>query len=155
MSKARMSTATLLAGALAMLTACAQPPADKPRQAAMPAKAVPRSPVAQPTVDPAWDDAARAWLANVVARMEAVKTYPTLARVQGDTGTAIVTFVVARDGSVLSHAVTRSSGSASLDRAVDALPQRAAPFPPMPDSLAKRAPITLRQPVRFELETAD
>lgn len=108
--------------------AAASGPAPEPASAAT-APAQPSAPPPQAAsearvVDSSWRSAIAAWLA-------AHKRYPETAREAGDEGVVGVAFTVARDGRVLAVAITRSSGSASLDQSVRTMldGQRLPPFP--------------------------
>ncbi len=63
-------------------------------------------------------------------------------------GTVLISFTVGPSGQVLSRAVKASSGSKLLDDAAMAALDRASPFPPMPDDLAK-GPIEVQVPFNF------
>jgi periplasmic protein TonB len=63
-----------------------------------------------PSAITGWDELLSAWL-------EAHKSYPEVARRQGQEGTVTLRFTVAADGSVLDVAVVTGSGSQVLDNA--------------------------------------
>lgn len=63
-------------------------------------------------------------------------------------GTVLIAFTVSPSGQVLSRTVKKSSGSKSLDDAAIAALDRASPFPPMPNELA-RAPLEVQVPFKF------
>ncbi|WP_448192341.1 energy transducer TonB [Azospirillum sp. sgz301742] len=90
------------------------------------------------------------YLALLQARLARYKVYPRAAQIAREEGTVLLRFVVARDGAVVSWRVERSSGHESLDRQVGIMVERAAPMPPMPDSVSgDRLDIVL--PVQFAL----
>ncbi|HYG90014.1 MAG TPA: TonB family protein [Azospirillum sp.] len=90
------------------------------------------------------------YLALIQARLARYKVYPRAAQLAREQGTVLLHFVVARDGAVLSWRIERSSGYATLDRQVESMIERAAPLPPLPDSLSgDRLDIVL--PVQFAL----
>lgn len=90
------------------------------------------------------------YLALLQARLARHKVYPRAAQLAREEGTVLLRFVVARDGSVLSWRIERSSGFEALDRQVAAMIERAAPLPPMPDSVpGDRLDVAL--PVQFAL----
>lgn len=69
--------------------------------------------------------------AIVAAELNRHKFYPPGARAAGETGSVGVTFVIGASGRVVSHAITRSSGSSALDGAVNRMMATAhAPPPP-------------------------
>lgn len=86
----------------------------------------------------------RAWLAQH-------QHYPDRARARRQQGTALVSFVMDREGRVLSSRLQQSSGYAMLDREALALLARAEPLPAIPPSLgADRLEIAV--PIRFDLQ---
>jgi protein TonB len=96
-----------------------------------------------PGVSPDYLDVLRAWL-------ERHKEYPRQAQLRRQQGTALLRFVIDRDGHVLSHRIEQSSGHASLDAAVEAMLERARPLPAMPPDMAQ-ARLEVAVPVTFEL----
>ncbi len=58
-------------------------------------------------------------------------------------------FTVGLHGDLLSHSVAQSSGSKELDDAAIAALERSAPFPAMPEAIAKPMPLTV--PFRFSV----
>ncbi len=85
----------------------------------------------------------RAWL-------ERHKRYPRRAQLRRLEGTALLYFVMDRQGQVLNYRIRRSAGSAILDRAVKAMIERANPLPAMPQDM-HQARLELVIPVRFSL----
>ena len=85
----------------------------------------------------------RAWL-------ERHKEYPHRARQRRIEGTALLVFVMDRQGNVLSHHIERSSGDRSLDSAVEQMIERAQPLPEVPDAF-RQARLEVRVPVQFTL----
>lgn len=90
------------------------------------------------------------YLATLAAWLERHKQYPLQARARGEEGTVLLRFTIDRDGRLLSWRIDRGSGSASLDREVGTMLQRAEPLPPIPDAMAQ-AQLELTVPVRFRL----
>ena len=80
-------------------------------------------------------DAMATWEAQLRAHLERYKRYPRDARMRGEAGEAVLRFVIDRDGHVLSSAVTRSSGFATLDDETLEMLRRATPLPPMPPEI--------------------
>ncbi|WP_448204883.1 energy transducer TonB [Azospirillum sp. sgz302134] len=130
------------------------PPATMPREAvsAPPSSVAPPPPGA--TAAPAPVRAAGPppdYLAAIQARLARHKVYPRAAQLAREQGTVLLRFAVARDGRVLSWSIERGSGFTSLDRQVEVMVERAAPLPPIPDSIvADRLDIVL--PVQFALQ---
>ena len=85
----------------------------------------------------------QAWLARH-------REYPRTARLRRQEGTALLRFVMDRQGRVLSYRIERSSGVPALDRAVEEMLARASPLPAMPPE-TRNAQLELVVPVRFEL----
>lgn len=85
----------------------------------------------------------RAWL-------ERHKEYPRRARLRRLEGTAMLYFVMDRKGRVLEYRIQRSAGSTILDRAVEAMIERAKPLPEMPEDM-HQARLELIVPVTFSL----
>lgn len=148
------------------LVAMAPPPPAKPRPpesakrlpaAPAPPKAVAREPSAQLAAQPAPVPAAARpagpppdYLALLQARLARFKVYPRAAQLAREEGTVLLRFVVARDGAVVSWRIERGSGHEILDRQVATMIERAAPMPPMPDSVpGERLDVAL--PILFAL----
>ena len=75
------------------------------------------------------------WVGAIVARIEARK--PDLDLHLKAPRTVAVTFVVGRDGRLVSSIVQKSSGDVALDKQAIAMLDHVAPFPPMPAALAE------------------
>lgn len=90
----------------------------------------------------------RSWRAAVLAALARAKRYPEAARALGESGRAVVTFTVGRDGRVAGVALAGSSGVAVLDRATLEMPHRAS-FPPLPAGVS--AAQTFTAGVRYDL----
>ncbi len=84
-----------------------------------------------------------AWLAKH-------KKYPRRARLRKQEGTAVLYFVVDRDGRVLEYLVEESSGHRLLDKEVAAMLKRAEPLPKIPD-IMHQAKLEITVPVEFFL----
>lgn len=82
------------------------------------------------------------WRNLVAARLS---QFPTNSNMPG---LAMVAFVVDRSGRVLSSSLRQSSGDRALDAQAVALPRRASPVPPPPES-ERGNTITVTTPVRF------
>jgi protein TonB len=86
----------------------------------------------------------RAYLGTLSKSIERAKVNPR----SRQAGTVMVRFTVGPDGNLISRAVEKSSGSTVLDEAAVAALDRAAPFPPMPQNVAK-GPIEVSVPFEF------
>jgi protein TonB len=87
------------------------------------------------------------WHSRLVAHIQRHKRYPAGAR---DSGTAVVAFVMDRNGRVLSRRLAGSSGSAALDRETLDLIARAQPLPRPPANAAQSA-FQFAIPIRYSL----
>lgn len=90
------------------------------------------------------------YLMRVQAWIEKHKEYPYRARLRREEGTALLYFVVDRDGRVRDYELRQSTGHALLDREVLAMIERAQPLPRARGHLN---PVALEMivPVRFSL----
>lgn len=106
----------------------------------------PRS-VPAPPASRAATNVTATWQALLLAHLEKYRRYPAAARSRGQQGVAQVTFRMNRQGRLLSSHVSRSSGSAMLDRAAIDTLKRAQPLPTIPDDMP--AEIELAVDVEF------
>jgi periplasmic protein TonB len=127
----------------------------KPRQVANATNAMALLPPAElePAAPPPPSTAAQPgpppdYLARLSAKLERNKKYPSEARRQKIEGIVLIRFTIRRDGSVASCTLARSSGNALLDEEAVSLPERAGPFPPIPDEIAGEQ-LELTVPVTF------
>lgn len=67
----------------------------------------------------------------------------------GEEGSALLRFQVRRDGYVLAYQLTRSTGHAALDAAIDQM-MRGAKLPPFPAGMTQTE-IAVSVPIRFNL----
>ena len=86
---------------------------------------------------------------SVYQRISKFRRYPREARRIGANGTAVVRFVVGRDGAVSGLAIVTSAGHPALDQEAIATVGRAEPLPPIPLSLPARMTLTI--PINFAL----
>jgi periplasmic protein TonB len=125
-----------------------RPPASiwrQPRNApASPADA----PVPLETNDPRF----HAYFSKVRERIKATWTYPSAAGQRGIEGEVVVEFRIAKDGHLVSADVWRSSGATILDDYSIRAVQTAAPFPPVPDDVAKQI-LTIHSTFRYSLRS--
>ncbi len=77
------------------------------------------------------------YAAQLAKRLEEVKHYPDVARVNKQVGTVLLSFTLHRSGRLLAWRVEHSSGYASLDAEAGSMLAKAIPFPPFPESLTK------------------
>jgi protein TonB len=125
------------------------PPRPVAIQPVRQAKAAPQpdpSPPAAPRVTAPPPD----YLSRISAQLQRCKEYPRSARMRHIEGDVTLWFVIDRTGRVVRYRIARSSGHDILDEAVDAMIQRASPFPPMPESMTQ-AKLEITQPVTFRL----
>lgn len=94
--------------------------------------------------------AAADYMAQLQAWLEKHKEYPRRAQLRRQQGTALLYFVMDRDGQVIEYRLQESSGYELLDREVSAMIKRAQPLPKMPDDL-RQARLELVVPVQFFL----
>lgn len=90
------------------------------------------------------------YLARLRAWLEKHKRYPRRARLRRQEGTAMLSFVVDREGRVVEYSIRESSGHRILDEEVVAMIERAQPLPGFPDDL-QRPRLELVVPVQFFL----
>jgi TonB family protein len=88
------------------------------------------------------------WHALLSARLERGKLYPTEARARKETGVATLSFTVDRQGNVGNVSITKSSGSAILDKETLLLAVRLSPLPAPPAEVTG-ALIPISVPVRY------
>jgi protein TonB len=87
--------------------------------------------------------------AKLAAHLRRFRIYPAEAEARGLTGVAMVSFTVRRDGGLAAVRLTRGSGYAVLDDAALAMVRRAAPFPPMPETISSST-LSVAVPVNFD-----
>mgnify|MGYP004705961295 CR=1 FL=1 len=92
------------------------------------------------------------WQGALLAQLEKFKRYPADAMADHEEGAPTVTFSMDRKGHVLSVTLASSSGHPLLDQEAVALPKRAQPLPPPPDTV-EGDPITLTVPVEFYIHS--
>jgi len=78
------------------------------------------------------------------------KKYPRRARQRKQEGSALLYFIVDRNGQILEHSVAESSGYKLLDKEVSAMLKRAEPLPKMPN-LMHQAKLEITVPIEFSL----
>lgn len=111
-------------------------PREEPKETEKPQE-TPQVPVPETRVPPKTERigqfteaSSNAYNALVFGHLQRFKRYPQEAH--GAFGTAVVRFVLNRNGDVLDSAVTKSSGNAALDREALEILRRSSPFPPFP-----------------------
>lgn len=138
-------TETRESAASAAAQAAAPPKIEAPEAKAPTAPEVGLSPHAQRVKT--------SWLKSLALHLERFKRYPEAARAQHASGTAVVQFVIDRDGHVTTKAVGKSSGSSVLDEAALDLLQRAMPLPKTPNDVPGEQ-FTLSVPIVFKRDAA-
>lgn len=91
-----------------------------------------------------------AYVSRIQAWLERHKRYPRRARLLRQEGTAVLYFVMDREGRLEGYRIRRSSGYELLDHAVRAMIERAQPLPKMPASLPQPR-LEIVVPVEFIL----
>jgi periplasmic protein TonB len=127
------------------------PVASRPLEAQMAAVAQPETPPAAPERRSAGGAAPGGEATVRAAYLGALRTQIEKATVKPrgrDSGTTVVRFTVDAEGRVVSREVAASSGHKTLDEAALAAVERARPFPPFPDGLA-RDPLIVSIPFKF------
>ncbi|WP_227731769.1 energy transducer TonB [Yersinia proxima] len=92
------------------------------------------------------------WKSRLQGHLAGFKRYPPIARKQHQQGTAIIRFVVNKEGYVLSTMLIKSSGAAALDQEALAVIKRAQPLPLPPAELLSNGQVSLAMPVDFDLK---
>ena len=90
------------------------------------------------------------YVARLAAQVNRYKHYPMAARRARQEGTATLSLVMRRDGSVADFSISKSSGFEALDTAVLRMLERAQPLPPFPASMREEE-IPIDFPVSFSL----
>src|SRR5215470_2884135 len=106
------------------------------------------APVPLETIEPRF----QAYFSKVREKIKATWTYPTAAGERGIQGEVVVEFRIAKDGRLESVRVRRSSGATILDDYSLRAVQTAAPFPPVPDDVAKET-LTVESTFRYVLSS--
>jgi TonB family protein len=126
-----------------------RPPASIWRQPRNAAASPGDAPVPLETQDPRF----QAYFSKVREKIKATWTYPSAAGARNIEGEVVVEFRIAKDGHLESTAVRRSSGAPILDEYSMRAVQIAAPFPPVPDDVAKET-LTIDSTFRYSLRSA-
>jgi periplasmic protein TonB len=95
-------------------------------------------------------DAVPKWRHRLEMVLERNKRYPSEAQRRNEQGEALVSFVIDKQGKLVSSSIVRGSGYAALDQEALDLLQRSSPFPPPPDGLPGGS-VKIEAPVRFNL----
>jgi TonB family protein len=90
------------------------------------------------------------WRHDIMARLQAQRSYPDVALHRGWQGAGTVQFRIERNGRLLDVAVAQSTGRPALDEAALGIVRRAAPFPPIPRGMADEMTLTL--PIDFLID---
>lgn len=150
----------LPAAAIASDTPLAPAPVNLPTTAALPT-AAPAAPAvtelaAAPEARERRGKPSTLWLANytktISGQVGRLKHYPSIARLRGWQGTAVISIQLAADGTVLQIRIEQSSGHDVLDSQALAMVRQAEPLPPYPER-HDGDPLTVRLPIVFALAT--
>ena len=90
--------------------------------------------------------------ATISAILKRHKRYPSRALTRRQEGTVAITFIINKDGKLAGYRITHSSGHRLLDREVEKMLKRAAPFPPFPIDMEQEF-IRLSLPVDFYIKS--
>ena len=90
------------------------------------------------------------YFANISAMLAQAKRYPKRAVRRKQEGTVKVNLVIDRNGELVSFDITQSSRHRVLDREVERMIQRSAPFPEIPVAIAGNT-LSITVPVAFFL----
>ena len=90
--------------------------------------------------------------ATISAILKRHKRYPSRALTRRQEGTVAITFISNKDGRLAGYRITHSSGHRLLDREVEKMLKRAAPFPPFPIDMEQEF-IRLSLPVDFYIKS--
>lgn len=89
---------------------------------------------------------------RVKGHLNRYKRYPGDARKRARTGTAVVTFTVNTEGTIVSSFLEISSGTFSLDREAIAVLERAQPLPKPPPEILEGGLFKVKMPITFKLK---
>lgn len=89
---------------------------------------------------------ASAWQQQVARIFASKQTYPRIAQMRGEEGTARVKVYVSASGDVQKAELVTASGSSTLDKEALAIPSKAGTLPPPPGGAA-----TLTVPITWKL----
>ncbi|MFQ6042650.1 MAG: energy transducer TonB [Candidatus Poribacteria bacterium] len=95
-------------------------------------------------------DPTREFLELIRKKIENARIYPSWAREAGYEGTTKIRFAILSNGELEEVSIVDSSGYDILDNAAIAAIEKAAPFPPLPDSL-NRDILQIELPIAFRL----
>ena len=98
------------------------------------------------------DNSEASWESRVKGHLNRYKRYPGDARKRARTGTAVVTFTVNTEGTIVSSFLEISSGTFSLDREAIADLERDQPLPKAPPEIMKGGLYKARMPITCKLK---
>jgi TonB family protein len=107
-------------------------------------------PAPQQPPQPVVAESQQSYLARLLAQLNRAKRYPADAKRSHIQGVVMLHFVMAKDGTVSTFDVAKSSGHEQLDQEALALIQRAQPLPPIPPGFGKEQ-INAVVPIEFTL----
>lgn len=97
------------------------------------------------------DNSEASWESRVKGHLNRYKRYRR-ARKRARTGTAVVTFTVNTEGTIVSSFLEISSGTFSLDREAIAVLERAQPLPKPPPEILEGGLFKVKMPITFKLK---
>lgn len=121
----------------------ARQPSDQAAAAAPFTETTAPKSVLAPPANRAATNVQASWQTLLLAHLEKYRRYPAAARARGQEGVAQVTFRMNRQGRLLSSRVSRSSGSAILDRAAIDTLRRAQPLLAIPENMPAEIELTV------------
>ncbi|HET6720197.1 MAG TPA: energy transducer TonB [Rhodocyclaceae bacterium] len=144
--------------AVAIASEAPPAPVNPPTVAALPAAVAAAPAVAELAAAPETRERrgkpSTLWLANytktISGQVGRLKQYPSIARLRGWQGTAVISILLAADGTILQVRVEQSSGHDVLDSQALAMVRQAEPLPPYPGQ-HDGDPLTVRLPIVFAL----
>lgn len=95
-------------------------------------------------------DVEKAYLAQIVKKLNRHKKYPSVARSKRLSGTVVVRFTINSQGRVVQSHMIKGSGFPALDQEAMALVQRVSPFKAIPEAMHKNT-LSLTVPIRFSV----
>ena len=121
--------------------------AEKPGDAPVEVKTPPAPSVPTSGIGHGRSAADAKYFGRVAAHLAQRKQYPLEARRKRQQGIGTVSFTIGATGQVEFVEIVRGTGASTLDREIEAMVRRAAPFPPPPSGIA----VNFTTPISFRL----